>query len=283
MSLEASSEGFETFAPATQSSAVADVLSGVVQESDGFESPRDEDLSDEAEEDPLKDVPDDIREAARLAPDHWISPVDPQWEGEGPPPPWAMIGQWRSGSDGEIEEWADNPLYRPSPRALGMPEPRDPIDNLVQLAVAGWGSGQDVMDALASATVAVLMDTDGRLWTAFTPDGSPVVPVLTTVDDAPTTLFLTWKNLPVRELVEQLPDGHRIYLNPAGPISMIVETESLKETIAAADAEEPSTEAVVGRPVTEAEAPAGLVETPGPETSAAAPTIMDVPVNAELL
>ena len=69
----------------------------------------------------LPPVPDDIREAARLAPDHWLGVVDPMWYGEGKPPEWAMTGRWRSGLDGEIVEWEDNPDYRPSPRALGWP------------------------------------------------------------------------------------------------------------------------------------------------------------------
>ncbi|GAA4949479.1 hypothetical protein GCM10023238_14770 [Streptomyces heliomycini] len=69
--------------------------------------------------------PDDIVEAARLAPEHWISMIDPGWDGEGVPPDRVVVGRWRTGTTGEIEEWEDNEAYRPSPEALGWPEPTD--------------------------------------------------------------------------------------------------------------------------------------------------------------
>src|SRR5689334_19769054 len=56
-------------------------------------------------------VPDSIREAGRLAPDHWLGMVDPTWTGEGEPPSWALVGEWRSSPEGEIVEWRDNEEY----------------------------------------------------------------------------------------------------------------------------------------------------------------------------
>ncbi|OSP43985.1 hypothetical protein B7767_07315, partial [Streptomyces sp. 13-12-16] len=109
----------------------------------------------------LPPVPDDIREAGRLAPDHWLGVVDPMWSGEGKPPEWAMTGRWRSGLDGEIVEWEDNPDYRPSPRALGWPEPEDEVDRAVQLASTGYGPGEAVPAALAGREVAVLTAPGG--------------------------------------------------------------------------------------------------------------------------
>ncbi len=47
--------------------------------------------------------PDDIVEAARLAPDHWISVIDPGWDGEGVPLHRVVVGRWRTGATGEIE------------------------------------------------------------------------------------------------------------------------------------------------------------------------------------
>lgn len=82
-------------------------------------------------------VPTEIRKAGRLAPDPWLGMVDPAWQGEDEPPHWAVVGQWRSGSAGEIEEWRPNEEYRPSPQPLGRPAPSDPVDEAVQRAATG--------------------------------------------------------------------------------------------------------------------------------------------------
>ncbi|WP_443051418.1 type VII secretion system-associated protein, partial [Streptomyces sp. JV184] len=101
-------------------------------------------------------MPDHIREAAREAPDHWIGVVDPAWTDAAPPPPSALAGEWRSGRDGDVVEWHANDDYRPSPLALGWPEPTDTVDAAVQLAVTGYGSLDDAVEALAGAEVMVL-------------------------------------------------------------------------------------------------------------------------------
>ncbi|MFJ4153068.1 type VII secretion system-associated protein, partial [Streptomyces galbus] len=93
-------------------------------------------------------VPPEVREAARLAPQTLLGVMDPAWAGEGDPPNWALVGQWRSGPDGEIEEWFPNAGYRPSPEAMGWPDPTDAVDHAVQLAATGYGPAQDVPRAL---------------------------------------------------------------------------------------------------------------------------------------
>ncbi|MET9862198.1 hypothetical protein ABZY93_23365 [Streptomyces smyrnaeus] len=40
---------------------------------------------------------------------------------------------------------------------------------------------------------------------------------------------------PVRKVLDQLPDGHLIYLNPSAPVSMTVETDALREALDALD------------------------------------------------
>jgi hypothetical protein len=181
----------------------------------------------------MPEPPDDIREAARLAPDHWLAMVDPTWSGDGPPPSWALIGQWRSGPTGEIEEWQDNDGYRPSPRARGWPEPADPVDAAVQLAVTGYGPAEDVPRVLAGAEVAVLVGSDGGPLTAAAPDLTPVLPVYTSQTYTDIAGRLAFRSLPVADLVELLPDGHHLYVNPSGPVSMLVETEPLLAALAA--------------------------------------------------
>lgn len=185
--------------------------------------------------DAMPEPPDDIREAARVAPDHWLAMVDPTWSGDGPPPAWALIGQWRSGPTGEIEEWQDNDEYRPSPRALGWPEPTDPVDAAVQLAATGYGPADDVPRILAGAEVAVLVGSDGSPLPAATPDLTPAVPIYTSQTYTDIAGRLAFRYLPVAELVKLLPDGHHFYVNPSGPVSMLIDNEPLLAALAGED------------------------------------------------
>ncbi|MFD9292587.1 type VII secretion system-associated protein [Streptomyces sp. NPDC060030] len=178
-------------------------------------------------------VSEDIKEAARLVPDHWLGVVDPTWPDDQPPPPRAIVGQWRSDSRGEVVEWQDNEDYAPSPLALGWDNPTDEVDAAIQLAVTGYAPADRVAVALAGAEVAVLVDATGTPVTASSPDGSPVVPVFS----SETHLFrmgaLGYQVKLVPDLVSQLPPGHTIYLNPAGPVAFGVDMEALLEAILA--------------------------------------------------
>ncbi|MFJ1600509.1 type VII secretion system-associated protein [Streptomyces sp. NPDC088261] len=178
-------------------------------------------------------VPEEIKEAARLAPDHWLGMVDPAWSGKGDPPNWAVVGQWRSGLDGEIEEWRANEEYRPSPQALGWPAPTDAVDEAVQLAATGYGPGDAVPRALAGAQVAVLLAPDGTPLSAVSPDGTSVVPVFTSPAYLHAAGRFGYELTPVTELADRIPEGHVLYLNPSGPVSMTVETEALHEALEA--------------------------------------------------
>lgn len=186
-------------------------------------------------------VPDEIREAGRLAPDHWLGMVDPTWSGEGEPPEWAIVGRWRSGEDGEIVEWQDNPDYQPSPRALDWPEPEDDVDRAVQLAATGYGPGEAVPRALLDHEVAVLTAPGGGPLAATTPDGTPVIPVFTSPVYLHTCGRLGYELRRVDEsLLEEVPDGHLLYVNSSGPVSMTVEPAAVREVLDALQAPEPA-------------------------------------------
>ncbi|MDH6630647.1 hypothetical protein M2271_008508 [Streptomyces sp. LBL] len=185
--------------------------------------------------DEMPPVPDHVREAARQAPDHWLGLIDPTWPGEGTPPAWAVVGQWRSDLDGEIVEWRDNVEYKPSPRALGWADPTDPVDDAVQLAATGYGAAEAVTQALAQAEVAVYVAPGGGLLSALGPDDETVVvPVFTSPDQLHAAGRLSFKPIKVPELLDQLPEGHVIYLNAAGSVSMTVESDVLREAVDAA-------------------------------------------------
>ncbi|MGW0570891.1 type VII secretion system-associated protein [Streptomyces tauricus] len=176
--------------------------------------------------------PEDIVEAARLAPEHWISMIDPGWHGEGVPPNHVVVGRWRTGTTGEIEEWEDNEAYRPSPESLGWPEPSDAVDAALQLAVAGYGPVEDVLRALATAEVAVLTLPDGTPVTAAVRDGRPVVPVFTAAPHLNVVGGFAFELVTVPGLLARLPHGHALYVNPPSPAATVLEAGPLAETIA---------------------------------------------------
>ncbi|MET9053463.1 MULTISPECIES: type VII secretion system-associated protein [unclassified Streptomyces] len=200
--------------------------------------------------------PEEFVEAARLAPDHWLYLADPAWKGEGPPPEWAVIGQWRSDSAGEIVEWEDNPDYRPSPEAMGWPEPLDPVDRAVQLATTGYGPVEDVTAALAGAEIAVPVTADGEPVRASAPDGTAVVPVYTSPGYLHSLGQLRSVTLPLAELLALLPAGHSLSLNSSAPVSMVLAAEGLADGPGRTPEKREKTPEEPGRTTEEPETPA---------------------------
>ncbi|MFB7781074.1 type VII secretion system-associated protein [Streptomyces bauhiniae] len=190
------------------------------------ESPVAGDLRDAPE------IPDDLRAAAKRAPDHWLGMVDPAWSGDGPPPSWAVRGQWRSDADGEIVQWEENEEYRPSPSARGWPPPTDEVDEAVQLAVTGYGPAEEVTRCLAQAEVAVPVDAEGQPLLAATPDGIPVVPVHTSAAQIDALGRLAYEAVAVARLLDVLEPEHRLLLNPSGAASLLLETDALRRAVA---------------------------------------------------
>ncbi|NEA68419.1 type VII secretion system-associated protein [Streptomyces sp. SID12488] len=183
----------------------------------------------------LPPVPDEIGEAARVAPDHWLGMVDPMWSGEGDPPEWAPAGRWRSGPDGEVEEWQDNPDYRPSPGARGWPEPEDEVDRASRLAATGHGPGEAVTQTLLGREVAVLTGPGGSPLSAATPDGTPVVPLFTSPVFLHTVGRFAFELVKVDDLLPRVPEGYALCLNPSGPVSMTLELDAVRDAVTVAD------------------------------------------------
>lgn len=192
-------------------------------------------MSDPGAETPAARVdpvpPEEFVRAARLAPDHWLYLPDPAWRGEGPPPPWAVAGQWRSDSRGEIVEWEENEEYRPSPEARGWPEPTDEVDRAVQLATTGYGPAEDVTAALAVAEVAVLVTADGEPVSAAAPDGTAVVPLYTSPHHLQAAGRLAFEQVPFADLLDRIPPGHSLFLNSSAPVGMVLATDGLAEAV----------------------------------------------------
>lgn len=182
--------------------------------------------------------PDDVREAARHAPDHWFGMLDPAWrarheEEDEAPPVWAVLGQWRSDSRGEIVEWQDNTAYRPSPAMMGWPRPTDPVDAAAQLAATGYGPHEDVAVAVVQARLAVLTAPHGGPVLACAPDGTPVVPVFSQAAHLHAAGALAHQLLPAEEVFAWVPDGYELCVNPAGPAPARLSVADLENAVAA--------------------------------------------------
>jgi hypothetical protein len=177
--------------------------------------------------------PQDIVRAARIRPGAWLRKVDPAWRSDNPPPRWAIVGRWRSGSTGEIEEWEANPEYRPSPQALGLPEPTDPVDTAVQLASTGYGAVEEVARRLVGTDVAVPVDASGIPRATPGEDGTPVLTVYTSASQIEAAGHTSYDLWPVAPLLEHLPENGRLRLNPTAAVTMLVEPETLRAALAA--------------------------------------------------
>ncbi|MFI1028456.1 type VII secretion system-associated protein [Streptomyces sp. NPDC020951] len=181
--------------------------------------------------------PEEFVKAAKLLPDHWLYYVDPTWRGEGEPPEWAVVGQWRTDLDGEIVEWQDNEAYKPSPDAHGWPEPADVIDAAIQLATTGYAPAETVTRELATAELAVLVTLDGTPVSTATPDGIATVPVFS----HPTFLHrygqLAFELIRTPDLLDRLPADHTLCVNPSATVSMVVDLDALRGAVVAAETE----------------------------------------------
>ncbi|MDJ1134916.1 type VII secretion system-associated protein [Streptomyces iconiensis] len=185
----------------------------------------------------LPEPPEEFVKAAKLAPNHWLYLTDPAWQGEGPPPDWAVAGQWRSDDAGEIVEWQDNENYQPSPEALGWPAPEDDVDAAIQLATTGYGPAEDVTHALAEAELAVLVTASGEPVSASVPDGTAVVPVFTSPSYLHAAGRLGFERMRAPELLARLPEGHSLCLNSSAPVSMVLTPDALADLVTATTAE----------------------------------------------
>ncbi|MGW1412669.1 type VII secretion system-associated protein [Streptomyces sp. NPDC002403] len=171
-------------------------------------------------------------DAARQAPGHWLYLPDPNWEGQGMPPTWAVLGRWRSNAHGQIVEWQDNDEYRPSPEALDWPEPADAVEAALQRAATGYGPQEDLVRALAEAEhVAVALDEDGEPRIATTLEGLPAIAVFSAslAGGAVNVDVPDHQVMSVTELLPLLPGKAErlLYLGLSSPAVVALEVERL--------------------------------------------------------
>ena len=180
--------------------------------------------------DELPPVPDEIREAAGLAPNHWLGMADPTWSGEGKPSEWAPPGPWRPGLDGGVVR-EDNPDCRTSPVALGRPEPEDEVERVIRRAVTGYGPDTSVTRVLVGREEAVLTGPDGSPLSAAIPDGTPVVAPFTSLVFLHAVGRLAYASVKVDEFVGQVPEGYALCLNSSGTVGMTRQLDAPRDAV----------------------------------------------------
>ncbi|MFI1398197.1 type VII secretion system-associated protein [Streptomyces sp. NPDC020681] len=177
--------------------------------------------------------PDDIVAGAKVAPDHWLTMIDPNWVGEEgeDPPSWVRIGRWRTDSEGEIVEWERNEEYRPSPDTLDWPTPGSPLDSALQLTATGYMEEDVFHLVLADAEVAVCTEQDGSFKLTAVPDGPATVPVFPPSarmdpDEVPPHTLMTIPDL-LQELAKDDP-RQILVLSSTAPVGQIVQPDVLR-------------------------------------------------------
>ncbi len=182
-------------------------------------------------------ITDEMRASARANPNSWLYVLDPLYAGNpatADVPQWAIVGAYPVNADGEIEDrFAANDTYRPSPRALGWPEPLTPLERIIQLAKAGHRPVGDLPGAVLDATLLVF-DPDDGTWDGtqlmVLPDeqsGRLTVPACTSVEHVPQD-WPAWRALRGSDAVPMLR-GYPLAINPDGPVSAILPAELLAE------------------------------------------------------
>lgn len=169
-----------------------------------------------------------LRAAARRRPGTWLYVIDPAFDADGEVPPHGVVGAWWVDRRGRIAgEFRHNPDYRPSPRALELEPPADPLDDLLQRAATGHASEADLVAALLDAELLVFArdDQPGRLFSVEGPEGRRLLQAFTSKERLPAG-WSRWEKATGRGLAPGLA-GHDLELNPGGPVSVRIPGEAL--------------------------------------------------------
>jgi len=178
------------------------------------------------------DITPEMRANARANPNSWLYVIDEAFDPAGRVPPWAVVGAYPVNAAGDVvEDFHPNDRYRPSPKALGFPEPGDDLERMLQLVRTRHRPKEDLPGAVLDATLYIyalapsqrtaigLHDTDGRV----------LVPAYTSKSLVPKE----WPHSrPIlgRDLYELL-GGHSIAVNPHDIVTAVIPPEELARAL----------------------------------------------------
>ncbi|MDQ3402892.1 MAG: type VII secretion system-associated protein [Actinomycetota bacterium] len=165
----------------------------------------------------------DMRAGARAHPNSWLYVIDPMFGPDEDVPPWGVVGAYPVDENGEIVDgFRANAEYRPSPRALRMPVPSNPLEQVMQLIHTRHLEQAELLPALVDSTLLVYSESpEDRGVTGFANhDGTVMVPACTSASHVPAS-WPGWRDVAGRDLARLLY-GYPLAVNPSGPVTAVV-------------------------------------------------------------
>jgi hypothetical protein len=178
-------------------------------------------------------ITEEMRANARANPDSWLYVIDEAFDPNGPVPSWAVVGAYPVNARGAIiEDFHPNDRYRPSPQALGFPEPGNELERLLQLVRTNHRPAEDLPPVILNATLFVYaMSPVQRTVIGFhNTDGRVMVPAYTSKTLVPEE----WPHARAvlgRDMVPLLA-GHPVAINPHDVVTAVVPAEHLEQALA---------------------------------------------------
>jgi hypothetical protein len=179
-------------------------------------------------------ITEDMRANAKANPNSWLYVIDEAFDPNGPVPSWAVVGAYPVNGAGEIvEDFHPNDRYRPSPKALGFPEPRNELEQMLQLVRTNHRPVGDLPRVILDSTLFVyaLSPVQRTVIGFHNTDGQVLVPAYTAKSLVPPE----WPHARAvlgRDMVPLL-GGKPIAINPHDVITAVVPSEHLAQALAA--------------------------------------------------
>ncbi|ATY15481.1 hypothetical protein CU254_37665 [Amycolatopsis sp. AA4] len=179
------------------------------------------------------EITPEMRANARTNPNSWLYVIDEAFDARGPVPSWAVVGAYPVNGTGEVvEDFHPNDRYRPSPKALGFPEPRNELERLLQMVRTEHRPAEDLPRVILDSTLLVyaLSPVQRTVIGFHNADGRVMVPAYTSKSLVPRE----WPHARAvlgRDIVGLLA-GHPLAINPHDLITAVVPAEHLLKALA---------------------------------------------------
>lgn len=178
---------------------------------------------------PSPEITPRMRASAKANPNSWLYVIDPAFDADADIPPWGVVGAYRVDERGGIDQaFHPNTEYRPSPAALRMPSAATELERLLQWIVTGHREETELPAAVLKARLLIYATgPDDTAVTAF-PDrtGRVMVPACTSVAHVPPA-WPGWREIKGEDLPPHL-SNHPLVINPTGPITALLPTDTLR-------------------------------------------------------
>ncbi|MEU3272419.1 type VII secretion system-associated protein [Saccharomonospora sp. NPDC006951] len=174
----------------------------------------------------------EMRANARANPNSWLYVIDEAFDPSGRVPSWAVVGAYPVNGNGEVvEDFHPNDRYRPSPKALGFPEPANELERTLQLVRTKHRPAEDLPAVVLGATLFVYaMSPVQRTVIGFhNSDGRVLVPAYTAKSLVPAE----WPHARAvlgKDIVGLLA-GHALTINPHDFVTAVIPADHLERAL----------------------------------------------------